>query len=139
MSENKTQPTQQSVEDFINSVPDERRRNEAQTLRALMERISGEPAVMWGPSMIGFGSEHYRYETGREGDIFVVGFSPRKAALSLYGMLGVFSEHPELFEELGPYRAGKGCLYLKRLTDVNVSILEKIITHVIEKRQEKTD
>src|SRR5258706_6166647 len=112
MAENKTRATAASVDDFLDAVPDPQRRADGRTLRALMERVSGEPAAMWGPSIIGFGSCHYKYESGREGDMCRIGFSPRANALVLYGG---FLRSPALLERLGKYPAGKSCLYIQRL------------------------
>ena len=127
MKANKTLPTKASVKSFIESISDERRREETQILIGLMGRASGEPATMWGPSIIGFGSQHYRYESGREGDQLIVGFSPRKAAISIYGLSHALSESQLLLEKLGPYTTGKGCIYLKRLENIDLKLLEKIV------------
>jgi hypothetical protein len=121
MAENKTKATTASVDAFLDAIPDPQRRADAGALRALMERVSGEPAAMWGPSIVGFGSHHYKYESGREGDICRIGFSPRAKELVLYGG---FLRLPERLARLGKYRAGKGCLYIKRLADVDVAELE---------------
>jgi hypothetical protein len=121
MAENKTKATTASVDAFLDAIPDPQRRADAGALRALMERASGEPAAMWGPSIVGFGSHHYKYESGREGDICRIGFSPRAKELVLYGG---FLRLPERLARLGKYRAGKGCLYLKRLAEVDVGELE---------------
>src|SRR4051812_38008944 len=121
MAENKTKATTASVDAFLDAVADPQRRDDAMALRALMERASGEPAAMWGPSIIGFGSHHYKYESGREGDMCRIGFSPRAKEMALYGS---FLRNPARLERLGKYRAGKGCLYIKRLADVDVGELE---------------
>jgi hypothetical protein len=121
MAENKTKATPASVDIFLDAIPDPQRRADAGALRALMERASGEPAAMWGPSIVGFGRHHYKYESGREGDICRIGFSPRARELVLYGG---FLRLPERLARLGKYRAGKGCLYIKRLADVDVGELE---------------
>jgi hypothetical protein len=121
MAENKTRATAASVDDFLDAVPDPQRRADAKALRALMERASGEPAAMWGPSIVGFGHHHYVYESGREGDMCRIGFSPRARELVLYGG---FLRVPERLARLGKYRAGKGCLYIKRLADVDLDELE---------------
>jgi hypothetical protein len=121
MAENKTKATTASVDAFLDAIPDPQRRADAGALRALMERASGEPAAMWGPSIVGFGRHHYKYESGREGDICRIGFSPRARELVLYGG---FLRLPERLARLGKYRAGKGCLYIKRLADVDAGELE---------------
>ncbi|NJC24124.1 hypothetical protein BJ994_003200 [Arthrobacter pigmenti] len=125
MAENKTMPTEASVQDFIATVPNERRRRDAETLLAIMERVTGLEPVMWGPSMIGFGSYHYKYATGREGDALATGFSPRSANLVLYGL----TEAPgsaELLEKLGQHKTGAACLYINKLDDVDLGVLEQL-------------
>jgi hypothetical protein len=126
MAENKTQPTAVSVDDFLAAVPDERRRTEGAELRALMERVTGEPATMWGPSIIGFGKYRYRYASGREGDAPRVAFSPRKADLVLYVGAG-WPEQAEHLARVGKHRLGKSCLYLKRLSDANLAAIEAMV------------
>ncbi|WP_297081016.1 DUF1801 domain-containing protein [uncultured Demequina sp.] len=126
MAENKTQPTDQPVADFLASVTPERRRLEGERLLAIMTEVTGDEAVMWGPTMVGFGSYHYRYASGREGDMLRVGFSPRKAQLSLYGL----NEDPAqkaLLERLGPHTSGASCVYVKRLEDVDEEVLRDLI------------
>jgi hypothetical protein len=125
MAENKTKATAASVDDFLDAVPDPRRRADGKTLRALMERVSGEPAAMWGPSIVGFGTCHYRYESGHEGDIPRIGFSPRARELVLY-LVGGFPRHQPLMDRLGKHRTGKSCLYIKRLADVDMKVLEAL-------------
>ena len=135
MAENLTQPTDADVDAFLDAVPDERRRAEGHALRRLMERVTGEPAVLWGPSMVGFGSERYESpKTGRSGDWFLVGFSPRKAALTLYGLYSAYDEEPDpLMQELGPHTTGKGCIYVKRLDAVREDVLERLIRQRVER------
>jgi hypothetical protein len=125
-AENKTQPTEKSVIDFLNSVENDQRRDDSFEVLKLMEKITGEPAKMWGPSIVGFGSYHYKYATGREGDFLATGFSPRKTALTLYIMSG-FSNYHKLMENLGKYKTGKSCLYVKKLTDLNLVVLSNLI------------
>lgn len=127
----KTRPTAATVEDFLAAIPDAGRREECRTLRALMERVTGAPAVMWGPSMVGFGRYHYIYQSGRQGDWFLVGFSPRKQALTVYLMAG-FEDRPELMTRLGKYSTGKSCLYLKRLSDIDLDALEALLVASVE-------
>jgi hypothetical protein len=125
-SENKTQPTTVPVAQFIAGVEHPQRRADAMVLLELMERITGEPAVMWGPSIIGFGQYHYKYASGREGDMAAAGFSPRKAEQVIY--LYVEDESQDgLLDRLGPHRFGKCCLYIKRLADVDMKVLEQLI------------
>jgi hypothetical protein len=116
-----------AVEAFVASVADERRRRDARLLLDLMGRATGQPAAMWGSGIVGFGSHHYVYESGREGDTMVVGFSPRKAATTIYLTQG-FEGHEELLERLGPHSTGKACLYLKRIDEVvDLSVLEELV------------
>jgi hypothetical protein len=136
MAENKTRATAASVDDFLDSVPDPQRRDDARILRALMERVSGERAAMWGPSILGFGSHHYKYESGREGDMCRIGFSPRANELVLYGG---FLRNPARLARLGKYRAGKGCLYIKRLADVDAGELEAMAAEAWALKREITD
>jgi hypothetical protein len=124
-SENKTQPTAMSVADFIATVPDTRRQEEAAAIDAMMRRVSGQAPTMWGPSIIGYGSYHYRYESGREGDMCRIGFSPRKAKLVVYIVDG-FPGHAELLARLGKHSTGVSCLYLNRLDAVDLDVLEQI-------------
>jgi Domain of unknown function (DU1801) len=126
VAENKTRPTGAAVDAFLDGVADPQRREDAKAVRALMERVSGEPAAMWGPSIVGFGSYHYKYESGREGDSCRIGFSPRAKELALYG-LGV-QRQGALLETLGKHTTGKGCLYIKRLADVDGDVLERLVT-----------
>jgi hypothetical protein len=124
--QNKTLPTTISVTDFINNIPDEQQRNDAKQLCDLMVKITQNPAIMWGPSIIGFDQYHYKYESGREGDMAAVGFSPRKTNLTIYLVDGS-SKYPDFLDALGPHSTGKSCLYIKRLSDINLAVLEKLI------------
>ena len=126
MAANKTKPTKLSVAAFIDALGDPVRRTDAKTLTKLVQNAAGEKPQMWGPSIIGFGSCHYKYESGREGDMPVIAFSPRKAATVLYGVTG-FDEANALLEKFGKHSTGKGCLYLKKLADVDQHILETLI------------
>jgi len=126
MADNKTKPTQLGVATFIDALTDENRRADAKALVKLMQGATGENPKMWGPSIIGFGSYHYRYESGREGDMPLVGFSPRKAAAVIYGVMG-FSGAEELLAKLGRHTTGKGCLYIKRLADVDPKVLQALV------------
>ena len=123
MTENKTRPTKLSVAAFIDALTDQARREDAKALVKLMQSAAGEKPQMWGASIVGFGSYHYRYDSGREGDMPLIGFSPRKAATALYNMTG-FSDSKVLLAKLGKHTTGKGCLYIKRLADVDQEVLE---------------
>ena len=132
MTENKTKPTDVSVDEFIDTAA-EPRRSEARRVVAIMREVTGVEPVMWGPSMIGFGSYHYKYESGREGDMLQVGFSPRKAAFVFYGLVFYDENEPnnQLLEKLGPHTRGKGCLYIKKLSDIDESILRMMIRNCL--------
>jgi len=131
MAELKTAPTDASVEAFLDSVEDEDRRRDCRAVLDLMKRCTGEEARMWGAAMVGFGSYHYKYASGREGDWFLTGFSPRKRNLTLYIMAG-FSRYEELLGRLGKHKTGKSCLYLSRLSDVDLEVLEELIRQSVE-------
>jgi len=121
-----TVPTKASVAKFIDAVENETRRKDAKTLLAMMKKITCDKAVMWGPSIIGFGTYHYKYESGREGDFMLVGFSPRKANMVLY-VLGSLKDDDPLLGKLGKFRRGRSCLYVNKLDDVDHGVLEKVI------------
>ncbi|MFN8675449.1 MAG: DUF1801 domain-containing protein [Thermomicrobiales bacterium] len=114
-----------NVGTFLDGVAHPVRRADGRTVREMMERVTGEPAVMWGPSIIGFGQYHYRYESGREGDMCRIGFSPRSANLALY--VGGFPEYDELLAKLGKHKRATACLYINKLADVDLAVLEEII------------
>ena len=126
MSDLKTKPTPVPVEDFLASVEDGQKRADVRCLAAMMADVTGADGRMWGPSIVGFGSYHYRYASGREGDFFETGFSPRKRALTIYIMPG-FSAYQELLGLLGKHAIGKSCLYVKRLADVDVDVLRELV------------
>ena len=130
MAGNKTKPTKLSVKAFIDALTDPVRRADAKALTKLMQNAFGEKPRMWGPSIIGFGSCHYKYESGREGDMPVIAFSPRKAATVLYGLIG-FDEASALLAKLGKHSIGKGCLYIKKLSDVDPGALETLIMRAL--------
>lgn len=130
-NENKTKPTPADVDEFLENVSDERKQADALRLREMMEEISGEPAVMWGPSIVGFDSYHYRYESGHEGDAPAIAFSPRKANLTIY-VTGGFEGHEDTLERLGKHTLGKGCLYIKRLSDVDDIALRELVQTSID-------
>lgn len=131
MSELKTKRNEQSVEGFLNSIPDETKRRDCFALKELMEDITASPAVMWGDSIVGFGSYCYRYASGREGEWFLTGFSPRKQNLTLYIMSG-FSGYDGLLEDLGKYKTGKSCLYIKRMDDVHLDTLRELVKRSVQ-------
>lgn len=125
MAETKTKPTAVSVEDFLDAVPDPVRRADGQAIDAMMRRVTGLDPQMWGPTIIGYGSYHYQYDSGHKGDACRMGFSPRKAELVLY----VLADRPGLdgdLAQLGKHRRGKGCLYVRKLADVDLAVLERI-------------
>ncbi len=126
MAELKTKQNEQSVTDFLQAVPDERKRKDSFAILDLMKEITGQEPKMWGDSIIGFGNYHYKYATGREGDWFVTGFSPRKQNLTLYIMSG-FDEYDELLKKLGKYKTGKACLYINKLEDIEMSVMKELI------------
>ena len=126
MADNKTKPTKLSVAAFINAITDSTRRADAKALVRLMQNAAGEKPKMWGPSIIGFGSYHYKYDSGREGDMPLIGFSPRKAATVLYNMICSI-DSKDLLPKLGKHTTGKGCLYVKKLADVDQQVLETLI------------
>ena len=130
MPENKTKPTTLSVDAFIDALTDPVRRSDAKELIQLMQQASGEEPRLWGPSIVGFGSYHYRYASGREGDMPVIGFSPRKAALVLYSMLA-HRDASAILAKVGRHTTGKGCLYIKKLTDVDRTALKALIKNAV--------
>jgi len=135
-STNKTTETGNSVNDFLHSVADEIRRNDSFELVQLMKQHAGFDAKMWGPSIVGFGSYHYKYASGREGDAPLVGFSPRAKEISLY-FAQDFTEREKLLQLLGKHRSGVGCVYIKKLQDINIEVLAKLITSSVRYLQQK--
>lgn len=126
MAELKTRPTDDDVAAFINNIADEQKRQDSQAILALMQDVTGAEPQMWGDSIVGFGSYHYKYASGREGDWFLTGFAPRKQNLTLYIMAG-FEQYDTLLARLGKHKTGKSCLYLKRLADVDPNTLRELI------------
>lgn len=126
MAELKTKQTGASVAEFLAAIPDAERRADCGTIAKLMRDATGAAPKMWGSAIAGFGEYHYEYESGREGDWFIMGFSPRKQSLTLYFMSGLERLAPML-DELGKHKRGKGCLYIGRLADVNTGVLERMI------------
>jgi len=132
MAEITTKPTDADVNAFLEAVPNERRRAEGFAVLELMKRITHATPVMWGPTMVGFGTMHYRGKTS-EGDWFVLGFSPRKAALTLYGLQLAYEGREPLLDELGPHTLGVSCIYVKRLDALDRGVLERLVTQAWEK------
>ena len=136
-SENKTQPTKLDPKHFIATVEHDRRRSDAEYLLDMFTRITGMEPVMWGPSLIGYGRYHYKYDSGREGDFFLTGFSPRKQNLSIHIMPGYQSEAmQEKLRRLGKHKMGKSCLYINKLADVDLEVLEELIRQGVQYMQE---
>ena len=130
MGANQTAPTKVTVKAFIDALPDETKRADAKVLVKWMQNATGEKAKMWGPSIIGCGTHHYVYDSGREGDTPLVGFSPRKAAHVLYGLKAA-KDHEALLAKLGKHSTGKGCVYIKRLTDIDQTVLQTLIVNSV--------
>ncbi len=126
MAELKTKVTGESVDDYLAVIESDRRRDESRLIDAVARRITGHKPRMWGASIVGYGSYHYKYASGREGDWLATGFSPRKQALTKYVMLG-FGNHDDLMAQLGKYKTGKSCLYINKLEDVDLGVLERLI------------
>ena len=131
MPSQKTLPGGDSAEVFLSELSGEARREDAQKLAGLLTEWTGEPPVMWGTSIVGFGSYRYRYDSGHEGTAALVGFAPRKANLVLYLVGGVQERYPELLQQLGPHKVGKGCLYLKRLDALNLEVLRSLVDRTV--------
>ncbi len=131
---NKTIPTSEDVLTFLNSVENEQRKMDSLELLEIIKNLTQESPVMWGKSIVGFGKYHYKYESGREGDFFLAGFSPRKQSLTIYCMGGFGND---LMERLGKYKTGKSCLYVKKLSDVNMDILKELIVLSVQRTKEK--
>src|SRR5262245_35825945 len=125
MAENKTKPTTVDPYDFIKRVEDERKRKDSEELIELMQKVTGKPPKMWGPTIVGFGKYRYKYESGREGEICLTGFSPRKPSLVLY--IGPGLEDQQLMARLGKHKTGKGCLYIKKLDDIDRKVLKELV------------
>jgi hypothetical protein len=125
---NKTTQTDESVEAFLNAVADEQQRADSFKIDAIMRRVAGEKPKMWGSSIVGYGMRHLKYDSGREMDWMVIGFSPRKGNLTLYVGLGSGSSYDEMLERLGKHKTGKGCLYINKLSNINEAVLEELIT-----------
>ena len=136
MADNKTVATNSSVEDFIDSIDRAQQQADSRDMIVLMRKLTGHEPRLWGNSMVGFGSYHYRYESGREGDFFLTGFSPRKSAFTFYIMPGL-ERYEARLNKLGPHKTGKSCLYLKNLDAIDRDVLEEIIRDSVEYMREK--
>ena len=136
MAERKTKPMDQSVENFINKVDNEQVRDDCYTLVKLMKKITGSPPKMWGPSIVGFGKYHYKYDSGHEGESCLTGFSPRKPSITLYVMPGL-SDQTDLLPKLGKHKASKGCLYIKKLENVDMGVLKILIEQSVKHLRKK--
>src|SRR5690349_19745056 len=128
MADQKTKPTTLSPDDFIDKLPSESVRDDCRVLVKMMQKVTGEPAVMWGPSIIGFGKYRYKYASGHEGYSAVAGFSPRKTDLTVY----CYPKDQALLKKLGKHKASKACLYIKRLSDVDLKVLEKLVSLAVK-------
>jgi len=126
MAELKTKPNDRRVEAFLNNVSDPKKRQDSYAVLELMKQVTGEEPVMWGDSIVGFGSYHYSTKSGQEGDWFLTGFSPRAQSLTLYIMSG-FDQYDELMSKLGKYKTGKACLYVKKIEDVDTDVLRELV------------
>lgn len=136
MAKVKTQFTDEDVYDFIEQLDNEQKKQDSIELIKLMEEATGEKAKMFGPTIIGFGQYHYKYPTGHEGDAPLLGFSPRKAAISLYVYTGC-EQHKHLLENFGKYKMGKACIYVKKLSDVNIDVMKNMMKESIDFISEK--
>lgn len=136
MAELKTKPTKVSVKDFLAQVADEKRRKDCQVVLKIMSEVTGAKPELWSSNIVGFGRYRYKYASGREGEWMVTGFSPRKTDLTLYLMDGVHS-FPELMQRLGKHKTGKGCLYIKKLEDVDLGVLRELVEKSVEKMADK--
>ena len=126
MAENKTRPSSKSVPEFLEQIDDPGRKADCRNIASLMEKITGSEPKMWGVSIVGFGEYHYKYASGREGDWFLAGFSPRRQSLTLY-IMGYLDDYTDHLEHLGKYKRGKGCLYINKLKDIDLKVLEDMI------------
>ncbi len=133
----KTQENDADVGAFLDGVENIRRREDARTVSDMMARVTGEPPRMWGASIIGFGRYHYKYESGHEGDFFLTGVAPRKQALSVHIMPG-FSEYQDLLDRLGKHKTGRSCLYINKLDDVDLTVLEELVRRSVDWMRAKT-
>ena len=138
MAELKTKVTEASVEDFLNGVADAKRRHDSLKILELMQEVTGAEPRMWGGNLVGFGSYHYKYASGREGEWMLTAFSPRKQNLTLYIMPG-FARYPELMSRLGKYKTGRSCLYINKLGDIDLATLRELIAQSVAHVKETAD
>ena len=138
MSEAKTKATSMNVKDFLNAIEDVQKRKDAFVVLKMMEEVTGKKAVIWGTSIVGFDSYHYKYASGREGDWPIIGFSPRKTMLTVYIMPG-FKPYKDKLKKLGKHKLGKSCLYIRKLADIDLGILEEIITDRVQRMRAKQE
>jgi hypothetical protein len=131
MAENKTKQNEQSVEGFLNRVPDEKKKQDSFAVLELMKEVTGMEPKMWGDSIVGFGTYHYKYASGREGDYMLAGFSPRAQNLTLYIMAG-FDQYDTLLNKLGKFKTGKSCLYIKKIEDVDTDVLRELVKQSVQ-------
>jgi hypothetical protein len=131
MAELKTKETNASVAAFLDSIPDEQRRTDAKAIAKMMKTATKTKAKLWGSNIVGFGTQHYKYASGREGDWFRTGFSPRKDRLTVY-ITSSFEQYPDLMQKLGKYKTGVACLHIKKLIDVDVKVLNELITRSLK-------
>ena len=136
MAEAKTKPTKVSVRSYLDGIANEPRRRDCETVAAMMKTVTKCEPRMWGPSIVGFDTYHYKYESGREGDMCVVGFSSRKTDLVVYLVSG-FEGAADLLENLGSHKLGKSCLYIRRLSDVNLPVLERLVARSVEETKRR--
>jgi hypothetical protein len=136
MAENKTKATEASVDDYIAAIADEVRRKDCEALAKLMTRATKLPPKMWGTGIVGFGSYHYQYESGREGDSCLTGFSSRKGEISIY-LMASFPDRDELLAKLGKHKTAKACLYVRKLDDVDLKVLEKLVSNSAAERKKR--
>ncbi len=138
MAQNKTKATEASVESYLSAIGDEARRKDCEALAKLMTKATKQQPKMWGTSIVGFGSYHYKYESGREGDAYLTGFSSRKSDISVYLMASIPGQE-ELLSKLGKHKMGKGCLYVRKLSDVDLEVLEQLIIGSFAERKRRYD
>lgn len=136
MAENKTKPTEAAVDDYIAAIEPDRKRQDATILRSLCEDVVGEPAKMWGTSIVGCGQYHYKYDSGREGDMFLAGFAARKASLVAY-IMGEISDQDELLARLGKHKMGRACLYINKLADIDMKVLRELMEKSVAAQKAK--
>lgn len=137
MAANKTRPTGRSVERFLNGIGDQGQQADCQVIVSLMKELTGADPEMWGDSIVGFGKYQYQYASGRKGEWFLTGFSPRKQNLTVY-IMGYLERYPEILADLGKFSHGKGCLYIRRLEDIDLDVLKNLIIKSIDKLKDST-